>query len=164
MFSIFARGAWWGVLGLSTFYFLLLFAVTQDLSHPWNQFILLQPWISLLILGFGIQVGLFWLLRKGFPCSTEQQKDTTLATGTSTFFSGGAMVACCAHHLVEILPIIGFSAAALFLSEYQQQLLIFGVLANLAGILMMLMIVKSTFGWSVKNTLITAKMRRVESE
>lgn len=74
------------------------------------------------------------------------------------------MVACCAHHLVEILPIIGFSAAALFLSEYQQQLLIFGVLANLAGILMMLMIVKSTFGWSVKNTLITAKMRRVESE
>jgi len=138
IFLIFLQGFIVGILGLSAFYYILLFAVTSDPSHPFSQFILLQPWMSLLIVGFGIQVGLFWLLRKGFHFSLQDKKDAKMATGTSTAVSGIAMVACCAHHTVELLPILGFSAAALFLSEYQEQLLMFGVTANIAGIGMML--------------------------
>lgn len=135
--SVFLKGFILGSFGLSAFYYLLLFAVTQDPLHPINQFNILQPWMSLLIIGFGIQMGLFWLMKNGIQFNLQEKKDAKLAAGTGTAVSGMAMVACCAHHLVDVLPILGFSAAALFLSEYQEQLLIFGVLSNLLGIIMM---------------------------
>lgn len=135
--SVFLNGFSLGVLGLSSFYFLLLYLVTGDPSHPISQFALLQPWMSLLIVGFGIQTGLFLLIRRGYYISLSDHQDANLAAGTSTAMSGAAMVACCAHHLVELLPILGFSAAALFLSEFQQELLMLGVVANLLGITMM---------------------------
>lgn len=127
-----------GLFGLSGFYYVLLFAVTGDVTHPLSQFVLFQPWMSLLIIGFGIQMGLYWLMRKGIQFNLQERKDSKMAAGTSTAVSGMAMVACCAHHAVDLLPILGLSAAALFLSEHQEQLLIFGVLANLVGIAMML--------------------------
>ncbi len=136
--SVFTKGFLLGSIGLSTFYYLLLFLVTQDIYHPFNQFKLYQPWMSLLILGFGIQMGLFWLLRKGMHLSNQDKSDSKITTGTSTAVSGMAMVACCAHHAVDVLPILGLSAAALFLTQYQEQLLIFGVISNLIGIVMML--------------------------
>ncbi len=83
-------------------------------------------------------MGLFWLMRKGIQFNLQEKKDSKMAAGTSTAVSGMAMVACCAHHAVDLLPILGLSAAALFLSEYQEQLLIFGVIANLIGVGMML--------------------------
>lgn len=135
---IFLKGFLLGLLGLSAFYYLLLFAVTGDASHPLTQFALFQPWISLLIIGFGIQMGLFLMMRKGIQFNLQEKKDSKMAAGTSTAVSGMAMVACCAHHAVDLLPVLGLSAAAIFLSEYQEQLLIFGVLANLIGIGMML--------------------------
>jgi hypothetical protein len=137
-FFVFLLGFIVGILALSMFYYILLFAVTGDPGHPLSQFTLLQPWMSLLIAGFGIQLGLFWLLRNGYHFSIDEKHDVQRATGTSTAVSGMAMVACCAHHLVDVLPILGLSAAALFLSEYQEQLLIFGVVANVIGIAMML--------------------------
>lgn len=135
--TIFFQGFLLGIFGLSIFYYLLLFLVTGDLSHPFSQFKLFQPWMSLLILGFGIQFGLFWLLRKGYHFSIHEKKDAQLATGTSTAVSSMAMVACCAHHVVDLLPTLGLSAAALFLSDYQEQFLIFGVATNVIGIGMM---------------------------
>lgn len=136
--SIFIQGFLLGLLGLSAFYYLLLFVVTGDPNHPLTQFVLFQPWMSLLIIGFGVQMGLFWLMRKGIQFNLQEKKDSKMAAGTSTAVSGMAMVACCAHHAVDLLPILGLSAAALFLSEYQEQLLIFGVIANLIGVGMML--------------------------
>ncbi|MCG2691324.1 hypothetical protein L6272_00700 [Microgenomates group bacterium] len=127
---VFLKGFFGGVLGLSGFYYLLLWAVTRDPWHPIYQFKLFQPWMSLLIIGFGIQMGLFWMLK--------QKKEAKLVAGTGSAVSGTTMVACCAHHVVDLLPILGFSAAAIFLSEYQKELLIFGVLANLTGIIFML--------------------------
>ena len=136
--SVFLQGFAIGLFGLSTFYILLLFAISGDPNHPLSQFTLLQPWMTILIIGFGIQFGLFWLLRKGDHFSLHETHDVQLTTGTSTVASGMAMVACCAHHAVELFPILGLSAAALFLSDYQEQFLIFGVVANVIGILMML--------------------------
>jgi hypothetical protein len=136
--GVFLQGFILGTFGLSLFYYLLLFVVTQDLTHPLSQFQLLQPWMSLLIIGFGFQMGLFWLLRNGFHYSLEDKQDARFTAGTGAGVSGMAMVACCAHHAVEVLPILGLSAAALFLSDYQQELMAFGVMANLLGIVMML--------------------------
>lgn len=136
--TIFLQGLFVGLIGLSAFYYLLLFLVTGDAKHPLIQFMAFQPWMSLLIIGFGIQMGLFWLLRNGIQFNLQEKNDSKMAASTSTAVSGMAMVACCVHHVVDLLPVLGLSAAALFLSEYQKQFLIFGVLANLVGIFMML--------------------------
>jgi len=159
-FSIFLKGFVIGILSLSTFYYLLLFAITGDPNHPFSQFTILQPWMSLLIIGFGIQFGLFWLLRKGYHFSLSEKHDAQMATGTSTAVSGMAMVACCAHHLVDLLPILGFSAAALFLSEYQEQLLIFGAVANVIGVAMMLWFITGKAKPGVIFNILSTKVRR----
>ena len=56
--------------------------------------------------------------------------------------SGGAstvsMVACCAHHLTEVLPVLGFAGAATVLATYQSVFLLAGVLANLGGLVYVL--------------------------
>ncbi|MHB1415103.1 MAG: hypothetical protein ACYC1C_07600, partial [Chloroflexota bacterium] len=52
------------------------------------------------------------------------------STGASTT----AMLACCAHHLGDLLPILGLSGAALFLNEFKTPLLWLGIIGNLAGI------------------------------
>jgi hypothetical protein len=158
-FFVFLRGSIIGTIALSMFYYILLFAVTRDPGHPLSQFTLLQPWMSLLIIGFGIQFGLFWLLRKGYHFSLSEKHDAQMATGTSTAVSGMAMVACCAHHLVDLLPILGLSAAALFLSEYQEQLLIFGVVANIIGIAMMLWFITGKAKAGVIFNVISTKIR-----
>lgn len=158
---IFLKGFVLGISGLSAFYFILLLVITQDLVHPISQFKLLQPWMSLLIMGFGIQLGLFWLMKKGIQFSLQEKKDANFTTGTSTAVSSMAMVACCAHHLVDILPILGLSAAALFLSEYQEQLLIIGVMANMAGITMMLWLITGKAKPQFIVNYISAKVRRL---
>jgi hypothetical protein len=124
-------------LFLAGFYYSLLFAVTQDVYHPFNQFALYQPWMSLLVLGFGVQSGLYWLMRKGVRFSINRS-EANVTAGTSTAVSGTAMIACCAHHAADLVPVLGVSGAALFLSEYQQQFLILGVITNFLGILFML--------------------------
>lgn len=159
-YLIFLQGFIVGILGLSAFYYLLLFVISGNPNHPFNQFSLLQPWMSLLIIGFGIQTGLFWLLRKGYHFSIYEKHDVQMATGTSIAVSGMAMMACCAHHLVDLLPILGLSAAALFLSEYQEQLLIFGITANLIGISMMLWFITGKAKPGVILNVISTKVRR----
>ncbi len=52
------------------------------------------------------------------------------STGTST----AAMLACCAHHLTEVVPLLGISGAAIFLNVYKTPLLWLGVAMNLAGV------------------------------
>jgi len=159
-FFTFFKGFAIGTLSLSVFYYILLFAITGDPNHPFSQFTLLKPWMILLIIGFGIQFGLFWLLRKGYHFSLNDKRDVQMATGTSTAVSGMAMVACCAHHLVDLLPILGLSAAALFLSEYQEQLLIFGVVANILGTVMMLWFITGKARPGVILSIISTKVRR----
>jgi len=45
-----------------------------------------------------------------------------------------AMVACCLHHVSDLLPIVGFLlATSSFLTEYKDAIIIIGLLANLAG-------------------------------
>lgn len=128
-----------GAIGLFLFYYIVLYLVTKDPAHPINQMKLYQPWMSLLILGFGIQTGLYYLLRKGvrFRISRGDKREAGAITGTGATVSGVSMAACCAHHIVDVLPVLGISGAALFLTEYQKELLMIGVLVNVLGILYM---------------------------
>lgn len=57
------------------------------------------------------------------------------STGTST----AAMLACCAHHLTDVVPLLGISGAVIFLNAYKTPLLWLGILMNLAGVAYMLL-------------------------
>jgi hypothetical protein len=59
-----------------------------------------------------------------------------VAASTST--STAAMLACCAHHLADVLPIVGVSGAAIFLNAYKTPLLCLGIVTNLVGIIYLL--------------------------
>ena len=62
--------------------------------------------------------------------------------GATTAAGGGvstvAMVACCLHHLTDVLPLLGLTAAATFLAEWKVPFLVVGLLTNLVGIGLML--------------------------
>jgi len=51
-----------------------------------------------------------------------------------------AMVACCAHHVTDVLPILGLTAAAAFLAQYRTAFMLVGLGMNLVGIAVMLVI------------------------
>jgi ABC-type nickel/cobalt efflux system permease component RcnA len=44
------------------------------------------------------------------------------------------MLACCAHHLADVLPFLGLTAAAVFLNEYRGWFMAAGLALTVAGI------------------------------
>jgi hypothetical protein len=65
------------------------------------------------------------------------------ATAAASTVAGGgmstaAMVACCAHHVADVLPVLGLSAAAAFLARWKLPFLGIGLSTNVVGILLML--------------------------
>ncbi len=116
-----------GTLALLAFYFGVV-----SLVSGWNfaleQFRDNWGWIVGLAVGFGIQIGLFTYVR---AFHKKISGGTVAATGAT---SGVAMISCCAHYLVNIVPVIGISGLATVIGQYQTEIFLVGLLANLAGI------------------------------
>ena len=120
----------WGVvasIAMITLYLSVLI-LAQDRQHAFEQLFADRWFVSVIVAGFGTQVGLYQYLHLGH--SPTVIAGVAASTGTSTT----AMLACCAHHLADVLPIVGFSGAALFLGTYQLPLLWFGLIMNLASV------------------------------
>ncbi len=124
-------------VSLILFYFLVMTISSASLSATIAQFRQLWYWMIVLSLGFGTQVGLFTHLKILIKDNRIINNAGTI-TAASTGTSGASMITCCAHHLTEILPIIGLSGFAIFLTRYQIPIIIFGISMNLLGILYML--------------------------
>lgn len=132
----------WGVVSsaaLMFFYFIVL-ALANSFPHALEQFSILWYWITALVIGFGIQVGLYAYIR--YRARKRKIKGMTGEIVAVGGVSTGSMVACCAHHLIDVLPILGLSVAFLFLAQYQVFFLIFGIISNIIGIIFMLEIIK----------------------
>ena len=112
-----------GVLGLA-----------NSTEHAVAEFSRLWYWMTPLILGFGVQVGLFAYARAASGDGAAHAHGVVASGGASTF----SMVACCAHHLTDVLPLIGLAGAALFLTAYQVPFLLLGLLSNIVGLVYML--------------------------
>ena len=86
--------------------------------------------------GFGTQVGLFVYVRRlvARRMAGSAAGVTVAGTGTST----AAMVACCAHHLADLLPLVGATAAATFLYDYRLPFVFVGVGLNAIAITVVL--------------------------
>jgi copper chaperone CopZ len=117
--------------GLLAFYVGLI-TLAQDWTHAVEQLSQDRWFVVAIAAGFGTQIGLFAYLRTLH--GTAAAGGVAASTGTST----AAMLACCAHHLTDVVPVLGLSGAAVFLNLYKTPLLWLGILMNLAGIAFML--------------------------
>lgn len=112
----------------------LLYAVTLSLlngaAYAWETFLALWYWMVPLVAGFALQVGLFGYSRSLAGAGVSPHASGVVASGGASAVS---MVACCAHHLTDVLPLVGLAGATLFLSSYQSLFLLAGVLSNVVG-------------------------------
>lgn len=130
-------------LGGSLFLAGLYFAIVSWAESPqhaldffWAERKLVLP----LILGFGVQSALYVVLKKRLfvPVNSPGPSGAMMGAGGAT--STVAMVACCAHHVTDVLPILGLTAATAFLVKYQTLFMQIGLGTTLVGIGIMLFI------------------------
>lgn len=125
------KSIFWGILAatlLLSFYFLIL-----NLISGWafakNQFDDNWYWIIGLSAGFGAQIFLFTYLR-----ALHRRQVSVKAVAVSGTTSTVAMISCCAHYLVNILPVIGISGLVTIIGQYQTWLFAIGLISNLLGL------------------------------
>ena len=110
--------------------YLGVISLAQGPAHALEQLGADAPFVGLIAAGFGTQIALFVELRR----IDRQHRAGAAVTAASTGTSGAAMLACCAHHVVDLLPLVGLSAAAVFLDAYRTPLLLLGLAMNALGI------------------------------
>lgn len=113
---------------LASFGLMLLYGITMStlsgVDAAIEQFRSLWYLMAPLAAGFGIQVSLYTKLK--------QRMNGMMATSGTSASVG--MLACCAHHAADVLPVLGLSAAATLIGQYQKPILIVSLLINVIGI------------------------------
>ncbi|NOY10131.1 MAG: hypothetical protein GXP33_14960 [Spirochaetes bacterium] len=133
----------WGIIA-GTLLLLVYFSVltfANSLRHAVEQFKEMWYWVVLLVAGFGTQAGLYTYIRTVF----RLRKESGIAASTVAAAGGistTSMIACCAHHVTDFLPVLGISAAMIFFNQFQNLFIITGVLSNVIGINLMLKIIQ----------------------
>jgi hypothetical protein len=115
-----------GLLGL----YLGVISIAQGPAHAVEQLAADALFVLPITIAFGVQLGLFTELHALHRRHRAGAAVTAAAAGTST----AAMLACCAHHVVDLLPLFGLSAAAVFLNEFKTPLLVLGLGLNAVAI------------------------------
>lgn len=127
-------------LGLPALY-LGIMTLTADWYYALDQLKEYLFWIVALSLGFGIQSTLFAMIRRRLKGMDKKSTTSTLAA--SGGLSTASMVACCLHHVADVVPFLGLPILAATVQKYQTIFFLVGVLSNLFGIsLMIRMMVK----------------------
>jgi len=112
----------------------------QGWNYAASQFSRDRWYVLPIIIGFGVQAALYTILRfRLFVPATSTGHGGTMM-GASGATSATAMVACCIHHVTDVLPILGLSAAASFLTRYQRPFMLIGLGMNVIGIIIMLVV------------------------
>lgn len=119
---------------LASLALLVVYFVVLTLVSGWNfalsQFLNFWYFIVSLSVGFGVQIGLYIYLRNLVKSGQGSGKILGVTGTTST----AAMISCCTHYLVNLLPILGVTGAVTFVAQYQVELFWVGLLFNLGGI------------------------------
>ena len=120
--------------------YLTIVAVAESPQHAvdlfWEDRLIVIP----IILGFGVQMGLYVILKKRLFVPIVHTGPSWKLAGASGTTSTLAMVACCAHHVTDVLPVLGLTAASAFLAEYRIAFMVIGLGMTLFGIGFMLVI------------------------
>lgn len=99
-----------------------------------SQFTDYWYFIVSLAIGFGIQIALYQYIKNLVHSGQGMGKVVGVSGTTSTV----AMISCCTHYLVNLLPILGVTGLVTFVAQYQVKLFWVGIFFNIAGIVYML--------------------------
>jgi len=146
----------WGICGAAGLLLVYgsIMTIASSLETAIDQFIQLWPWMTALVLGFGMQIALYVHVRQSIKVSGMAP-----TVATSSGVSTASMIACCAHHLTDVLPLLGLSAAAIFLTKYQTLFLIIGILSNFVGMTLLLKTIQEHNLYSQKNKIFSRLFR-----
>lgn len=114
---------------LAMFYMLVVGGL-GGLDHLGDQVLTDWPWLVAILAGFGVQVALLTELRR----RRRLHGAAGTAAGTGSGASVVGMVACCAHHVADLAPIVGASGAAIFLTEFRIPIMAAGLVINALGV------------------------------
>ncbi|OHA00316.1 MAG: hypothetical protein A3G49_06150 [Candidatus Sungbacteria bacterium RIFCSPLOWO2_12_FULL_41_11] len=147
MRSVILKSAGKGFLaagGLVGIYFSVVILISGA-SFALSQFYEFWYFIIALALGFGVQVGLYTYLRNAILERGSAGKVLAVSGATSTL----AMISCCSHYLVNILPVIGVTGIISIIGQYQIEFFWVGLIFNLVGIVY---IARKIFNFVYKNS------------
>ena len=118
---------------LTSAYFAVV-SYSESFSHALGT--LLATWYLMLslIAGFGVQIALFSYIRQYSSVARRNPAGVTASGG----LSAGSMIACCIHHVTDVIPALGFTALTSALVTFQPLLIAVGLLSNIIGILTIL--------------------------
>ncbi len=122
--------------------YLGILSAFQSPSHAFEQLATDRVWVGLVALGFGTQIGLYTYLR--FIIHAARAAGATAMAGTGTGTSTLGMIACCAHHLTDVAPLVGLtgasglSGAIGFFTEWKYAFIALGLGMNAIGIIVTL--------------------------
>lgn len=119
-----------GAAGLLLVFYFALLALLSGWDGAFAQFEQFWPWVVALAAGFGTQFALFVRLRSLVRHDGASGQVVAVTGGTSTV----AMISCCTHYLVNVVPILGASGLVALVAQYQVQLLWVGLAFNAAGV------------------------------
>ena len=125
----------YGVVGAASLLSIYFLTVSYLMSPQFalERFIALSYYMVPLIIGFGLQIGLYTNLR--MSRNTSGHSYGVAGYGTVSSFS---MVACCLHHLTDVVPILGLTTVSLLIGQFQELFLLVGLLSNIAGVLILI--------------------------
>ena len=109
-------------------YFAVL-TLVSGWSFAQSQFADFRYFIISLVVGFGIQIALYQYI-KGLVHSGQGMGKVVGVSGTT---STAAMISCCAHYLVNLVPILGITGLATFVAQYQVKIFWVGLVFNIFG-------------------------------
>lgn len=117
-------------LAMAGFYIAVVAGISGSWAHLREQFAADWYLIALVVTGFAMQVALVTELRRRH----RLQRAAATASGAGAGASTVGMIACCAHHIADLLPFLGASGAATFLYDYKLWFVLIGVGVNTLGI------------------------------
>jgi len=128
-----ARSVRHGVIAAASmllFYVGVVRIASGSWAHLVDQVRLDWYYLAAIIAGFGTQVALVSELRRRHRLGRRSAAAGGVGAGASTV----GMIACCAHHLADVLPIIGAASAAGFLTNHRVAFMLTGIAINLTAV------------------------------
>jgi len=127
--AISARSISWGAigaLGMAVFYAVVVGGLSGSVEHLYDQIRLDWYLLIPILAGFGVQITVMAELRRRHRLMGAAMGAGAAGTGASS----AGMIACCAHHIAELLPFLGATAAATFLYDARVAFMIVGLGIN----------------------------------